>query len=157
MAVSSSSEAREEAEDEEVFMESHSEPAHDHHHDHDHHSTVHHEQFQHPLHQDSLHSTSSSSRILNGSVNGSVNGDHGGPFSSSSSSSTRPYPSSLVEERLDTISDNMSYMSLEVNTTGTGSVRGDFDFDDMSSLATSDHDRALMNAANDEDAFENLI
>lgn len=31
--------------------------------------------------------------------------------------------SSLIDERPDTISDNMSYMSLEVNTAGTGSVR----------------------------------
>ncbi|KAI7817585.1 coatomer WD associated region-domain-containing protein [Gamsiella multidivaricata] len=99
------------------------------------------------------HSTdlsSSSPRFVNGSVNGSVNDDISAP---------RPYPS-LVEERLDTISDNMSYMSLEVNTTGTGSVRGDFDFDDTSSLVTSDHDRIVMqemNAAKEENAYESLI
>ncbi|KAF8972005.1 hypothetical protein BGZ46_010162 [Entomortierella lignicola] len=101
--------------------------------------------------------SSSSSQVINGSINGSVNGD---VYSSSSSSvATRPYPS-LVEERLDNISDNMSYMSLEVNTTGTGSVRGDFDFDDASSLVTSDHDRVMMqemNAAKEEEAFESLI
>ncbi|KAG0196867.1 hypothetical protein BGX28_009673 [Mortierella sp. GBA30] len=100
-------------------------------------------------HTSSSHLMSLSSHVVNGSVNGGVNGD--GPTS-------RPYPS-LVEERVDNISDNMSYMSLEVNTTGTGSVRGDFDFDDMSSLATSDHDRVMMqemNAAKEEDAFESL-
>ncbi|KAG0292908.1 hypothetical protein BGZ98_002422 [Dissophora globulifera] len=94
--------------------------------------------------------STSSPRVLNGSVNGSVNGE--GPM-------LRPYPS-LVEERLDNISDNMSYMSLEVNTTGTGSVRGDFDFDDTSSLTTSDHDRVMMqemNAKEEEEMFENLI
>lgn len=61
--------------------------------------------------------SSDASHIVNGSLNGgisdSVNGD--GPTS-------RPFPS-LVEERIDNISDNMSYMSLEVNTTGTGSIR----------------------------------
>nr|KAJ3418760.1 hypothetical protein HK105_007883 [Polyrhizophydium stewartii] len=31
-------------------------------------------------------------------------------------------------------SDNASHMSLEVNTTGTGSLRGDVDFDDLGSL-----------------------
>ncbi|GJJ72771.1 coatomer subunit beta' [Entomortierella parvispora] len=135
--------------EEEVFLESQSDPTEEDH-------AGHHGQFHPQLrHQDSFQS-STSSRILNGSLNGSINGDHGGPFSSSSSSSARPYPS-LVEERLDNISDNMSYMSLEVNTTGTGSVRGDFDFDDMSSLATSDQDRAAMTAANDEEAFENLV
>ncbi|KAI8605370.1 coatomer subunit beta'-like protein [Dissophora ornata] len=94
--------------------------------------------------------STSSPRIMNGSVNGSVNGEL---------LTARPFPS-LVEERQDNISDNMSYMSLEVNTTGTGSVRGDFDFDDTSSLTTSDHDRVMMqemNAAKEEDAFENLI
>ena len=62
---------------------------------------------------------STSPRVVNGSINGSVNGE---TLQSLTSGSTRPYPS-LVEERLDNISDNMSYMSLEVNTTGTGSVR----------------------------------
>ncbi|KAF9910337.1 Coatomer subunit beta' [Linnemannia zychae] len=104
-----------------------------------------------PLQTDSSRISVSSPRVINGGGNdGNLNGD-GLP--------SRPYPS-LVEERLDSISDNMSYMSLEVNTTGTGSVRGDFDFDDMSSLVTSDHDRVMMqeiNAAKEEDAFENLI
>nr|CAG8554296.1 10880_t:CDS:10 [Entrophospora candida] len=36
--------------------------------------------------------------------------------------------------------DNMSMLSMEVNTTGTGSVRGDVDEDDTASLATSEHD-----------------
>lgn len=149
MNLPAETEAKEDDEENEVFLESQSDPTEEDH-------GIHHGQFHPQLrHQDSFQS-STSSRILNGSLNGSVNGDHGGLFSSSSSSSVRPYPS-LVEERLDNISDNISYMSLEVNTTGTGSVRGDFDFDDMSSLATSDQDRAAMNAANDEDAFENLI
>ncbi|KAF9923673.1 hypothetical protein BGZ67_009714, partial [Mortierella alpina] len=107
-----------------------------------------------PAPTDSARLSSDAPHIVNGSVNGSVsdsvNGD--GP-------SSRPFPS-LVEERLDTISDNMSYMSLEVNTTGTGSIRGDFDFDDTSSLTTSDHDRVMMqemNAAKEENAFEDLI
>ncbi|KND01211.1 uncharacterized protein SPPG_04301 [Spizellomyces punctatus DAOM BR117] len=38
------------------------------------------------------------------------------------------------DERFDAISDNMSHMSLEVNTTGTGSLRGDLDFDDLASF-----------------------
>ncbi|KAF9355983.1 hypothetical protein BGX26_005876 [Mortierella sp. AD094] len=109
-------------------------------------------------HSNSDHQLSSlSPRVANGSINGSVNGEAYSP--SSSSAAARPYPS-LVEERLDNISDNMSYMSLEVNTTGTGSVRGDFDFDDASSLVTSDHDRVMMqemNAAKEEEAFESLI
>ncbi|KAF9195876.1 hypothetical protein BGZ50_003137 [Haplosporangium sp. Z 11] len=95
--------------------------------------------------------SSTSPPTINGTTNGSLNGD--GPNLS------RPYQS-LVGERLDSISDNMSYMSLEVNTTGTGSVRGDFDFDDNTSLTTSDHDRVMMqemNAAKEEDAFENLV
>ncbi|KAG0072564.1 hypothetical protein BGZ89_005145 [Linnemannia elongata] len=103
-----------------------------------------------PLQTNSSQISASSPLVHNGGLNGSLNGD-GLP--------SRPYPS-LVEERLDSISDNMSYMSLEVNTTGTGSVRGDFDFDDTSSLVTSDHDRVMMqemNAAKEEDAFENLI
>ncbi|KAF9173915.1 hypothetical protein BGX20_001666 [Mortierella sp. AD010] len=108
-------------------------------------------------HSDSVHQlSSSSSRVPNGSINGNLNGE---TYSPSSSTTARPYPS-LVEERLDNISDNMSYMSLEVNTTGTGSVRGDFDFDDASSLVTSDHDRVMMqemNAAKEEEAFESLI
>jgi coatomer subunit beta' len=67
-----------------------------------------------PLQTNSSQISVSSPRVINGgAVNGSLNGD-GLP--------SRPYPS-LVEERLDSISDNMSYMSLEVNTTGTGSVR----------------------------------
>lgn len=57
--------------------------------------------------------------LVNGSLNGSVHGSEG-----SLSGLRPPYSaSSLIEERLDSISDNMSYMSLEVNTTGTGSVR----------------------------------
>ncbi|KAF9128507.1 Coatomer subunit beta' [Mortierella sp. 14UC] len=104
-----------------------------------------------PLQTHSSQISVSPPRAINGGgVNGSLNGDV---------LPSRPYPS-LVEERLDSISDNMSYMSLEVNTTGTGSVRGDFDFDDTSSLVTSDHDRVMMqemNAAKEEDAFENLI
>jgi coatomer subunit beta' len=55
--------------------------------------------------------------LVNGSLNGSVHGSEG------SLTGLRPPYSSLIEERLDSISDNMSYMSLEVNTTGTGSVR----------------------------------
>ncbi|KAK3824930.1 MAG: coatomer WD associated region-domain-containing protein [Benniella sp.] len=91
--------------------------------------------------------------LVNGSLNGSVHGSEG-----SLSGLRPPYSaSSLIEERLDSISDNMSYMSLEVNTTGTGSVRGDFDFDDASSLTTSDHDRVMMemNAGKDDD-FDGL-
>ncbi|TPX41461.1 hypothetical protein SeMB42_g00769 [Synchytrium endobioticum] len=40
------------------------------------------------------------------------------------------------DERYESISDNMSHVSMEVNTTGTGSVRGDVDFDDIASLAS---------------------
>lgn len=38
-------------------------------------------------------------------------------------------------------------------------IQGDFDFDDMSSLTTSDHDRAVLQemASREEDAFERLI
>ncbi|KAF9582673.1 Coatomer subunit beta' [Lunasporangiospora selenospora] len=90
-----------------------------------------------------------SSRDLNGVNSLLPNGD----------GTLRPYFQTLAEERLDAISDNMSHMSLEVNTTGTGSIRGDFDFDDASSLATSDHDRVMMQDMNakDEEAFENLV
>ena len=72
-----------------------------------------------PLQTNSSQISVSSPRGVNGGsgvVNGSLNGDD---------LPTRPY-TSLVEERLDSISDNMSYMSLEVNTTGTGSVRVTF-------------------------------
>ncbi|KAG0345867.1 Coatomer subunit beta' [Podila humilis] len=74
-------------------------------------------------------------------------------------STLRVNGSSLIDERVDSVSDNMSYMSLEVNTAGTGSIRGDFDFDDMSSLTTSDHDRAVFQemASREDDAFESLI
>lgn len=40
------------------------------------------------------------------------------------------------DERLEYVSDNLSHLSLEVNTTGTGSARGDIDFDDMASFTT---------------------
>ncbi|TPX31203.1 hypothetical protein SmJEL517_g05420 [Synchytrium microbalum] len=40
------------------------------------------------------------------------------------------------DERYESFSDNMSHVSMEVNTTGTGSVRGDVDFDDVASLAS---------------------
>ncbi|KAI8925123.1 coatomer WD associated region-domain-containing protein [Entophlyctis helioformis] len=40
----------------------------------------------------------------------------------------------LDDDRPDLISDNMSHLSLEVNTTGTGSLRGDIDFDDLASF-----------------------
>ncbi|KAK9723079.1 Coatomer subunit beta' [Basidiobolus ranarum] len=39
------------------------------------------------------------------------------------------------DERID---ETMSHLSLEVNTTGTGSIRGDVDFDDASSQATQE-------------------
>ncbi|KAJ1562877.1 Coatomer subunit beta' [Nowakowskiella sp. JEL0078] len=42
---------------------------------------------------------------------------------------------SVNGDDIDGVSDNMSHMSLEVNTTGTGSLRGDTDFDDVSSVA----------------------
>lgn len=66
-----------------------------------------------------LSSSSLRGGLVNGSINGSVHGSEG-----STSGLRPPYSSSsLIEERLDSVSDNMSYMSLEVNTTGTGSVR----------------------------------
>lgn len=37
------------------------------------------------------------------------------------------------DEKFDTISDNMSYLSLEVNTAGSRSVLGDIDFDEVGS------------------------
>ncbi|KAF9998771.1 hypothetical protein BGZ65_005768 [Modicella reniformis] len=117
----------------------------------------HHPTYGSPAPSNSTHLSSSPPRggfVVNGSLNGSVHGSE----SSLSVASRPPYStSSLIEERLDSISDNMSYMSLEVNTTGTGSVRGDFDFDDASSLTTSDHDRIVMQEMNankeDEEGF----
>jgi coatomer subunit beta' len=35
-----------------------------------------------------------------------------------------------VEEFVDTVSDNFSHLSMDVNTTGTGSIRGDMDFEE---------------------------
>ncbi|KAJ3035062.1 Coatomer subunit beta' [Rhizophlyctis rosea] len=48
-------------------------------------------------------------------------------------SSTSAASVATDEERPD-MSDVMSHLSMEVNTTGTGSLRGDVDFDDLSSV-----------------------
>ncbi|CAG8603089.1 12782_t:CDS:10, partial [Acaulospora colombiana] len=47
---------------------------------------------------------------------------------------------SVDDDRIS-VADNMSLLSMEVNTTGTGSVPGDVDFDDTASYANSELDR----------------
>ena len=36
-----------------------------------------------------------------------------------------------MDENRDLLSDNMSHLSMEVNTTGTGSIKGDLEFEDF--------------------------
>ncbi|KAF9181116.1 hypothetical protein BGZ50_005719 [Haplosporangium sp. Z 11] len=59
--------------------------------------------------------------------------------------SSRNFPQMLDEGTDSMISDNMSHLSMEVNTTGTGSVmEGDDDSDDGQAIVQ-------------DDAFDNLI
>ncbi|KAJ3282117.1 Coatomer subunit beta' [Borealophlyctis nickersoniae] len=61
------------------------------------------------------------------------------------------------EERPD-LSDSLSHMSLEVNTTGTGSLRGDIDFDDLSSFTTDNVSVGDGNVSvGDDEDFEKLL
>ncbi|KAJ3206133.1 Coatomer subunit beta' [Dinochytrium kinnereticum] len=52
------------------------------------------------------------------------------------------------------IPDNVSHFSLEVNTTGTGSLRGDIDFDDLASYTT---DSVPVSEIKDEEDLEKLM
>ncbi|RGB39282.1 coatomer WD associated region-domain-containing protein [Rhizophagus diaphanus] len=61
------------------------------------------------------------------------------------------------EVSVDDDRDNMSLLSMEVNTTGTGSVRGDVDFDDAASFATSEHERPGENLVSEEKEMEELV
>ncbi|CAG8532370.1 11890_t:CDS:10 [Rhizophagus irregularis] len=61
------------------------------------------------------------------------------------------------EVSVDDDRDNMSLLSMEVNTTGTGSVRGDVDFDDAASFATSEHERPSENLVSEEKELEELV
>ncbi|KAJ3414822.1 Coatomer subunit beta' [Chytridiales sp. JEL 0842] len=50
------------------------------------------------------------------------------------------------------ISDNVSYLSMEVNTTGTGSIRGDVDFEELASYTNDSNN--VPEASNEELDFE---
>ncbi|KAJ3161160.1 Coatomer subunit beta' [Geranomyces michiganensis] len=47
----------------------------------------------------------------------------------------------ISESRSEAIEDNLSHLSLDVNTTGTGSARGDIDSDDLAEVQSTDEDR----------------
>ncbi|KAJ3021791.1 Coatomer subunit beta' [Thoreauomyces humboldtii] len=55
----------------------------------------------------------------------------------------------------DAVSDNMSHLSLEVNTTGTGSVRGDLDLEDLSAFA--DPPVAGEGASEDDEGVDEFL
>ncbi|KAJ3194691.1 Coatomer subunit beta' [Irineochytrium annulatum] len=67
---------------------------------------------------------------VNGSGNRVTLNIHGEEMNGAGSATSA---SSYDEEK---IPDNVSHLSMEVNTTGTGSLRGDFDFDDLASYTT---------------------
>ena len=71
------------------------------------------------------------------------------------------YAPSAHSEDMDAVSDNMSHMSMEVNTTGTGSVRGDIDMDAGSEMSFASNDtsrpRASHPSANPTDEVDDLI
>ncbi|ORX80290.1 Coatomer, beta' subunit [Basidiobolus meristosporus CBS 931.73] len=57
---------------------------------------------------------------------------------------------SLVPDDERILDETMSHMSLEVNTTGTGSIRGDIEFDDSSSQTTQEPE-PVLNAKSDKE------
>lgn len=97
---------------------------------------------------------SSNGSSLNGVTNG--NGKHG-PSSPAREVSQPPQVTQDPWETKEFISDNASsHMSMEVNTTGTGSVRGlDPDFDDfeMDNSAPPDFDASAM----DDEELEKML
>ncbi|CAG8662791.1 2538_t:CDS:10, partial [Funneliformis caledonium] len=85
------------------------------------------------------------SRLVNSIARKNVNGEMDDDVLSSVAS---------VDDDRTSVADNMSLLSMEVNTTGTGSVRGDVDFDDAASFATSEHERPSDNLGFEEKELE---
>ncbi|EGF82956.1 hypothetical protein BATDEDRAFT_18190 [Batrachochytrium dendrobatidis JAM81] len=56
-----------------------------------------------------------------------------------------------TDDRPDGLSDSLSHLSLDVNTTGTGSLRGDMDFEDFSSIGNSTTANDDLAALNDDE------
>ncbi|KAH6561149.1 hypothetical protein BASA50_004064 [Batrachochytrium salamandrivorans] len=64
----------------------------------------------------------------------------------------KPYTmGTATEERCDMISDNLSHLSLDVNTTGTNSMGGDIDFEDFGSFSNDIPGTSDIAALNDDE------